>query len=1181
MGVLSHCARFDADEADEESEIKSAGNYVKRLSTIINGPGFDLATSQQNDTRSVQGKRGAEQEAEQKAEQEAEQKALKAVGEACNLMKNLYGLTYVRQVFDIQIPLALVWAMKSGHVDQVDLIIQKSGIDIVWFLYGKPADIDDADGNDASSERPIGTPGKYYNGYMLAQLYDYRDNDVLDEFLEPILHFNSDAKKDAKKFLGNDKAQASHQMKKVWDLQKALLEKDEDAKDSTRKLDEMWNAASIIRADSNRAGLEELVAYQELTLWAVIMQRYDMARLFWKLGGHAIPNALLASMMSQQLAKHPKLSSGKFATVVETYERNTKQFERCAIDVLNRCYVADSDKTQSALEAKMTSYTWLVTGTESYTCLSLAKESGSQRFIGQAACQAVIERSWVGDAPPVPASDLMGRVSRKDPDDPSSWRARCCRFPAAVGGCIKSASLASLNPNTWQVSPRTKYLLEFASYFVLVMTYSTFCMMKLEEKLTNLEWALCVWFFGLVFEEARQTVEDGVTKKAVRDWFEDKYNRIDLFMYACFFTAFGFRYKAENDDTMLALHYQGTANLQRVAKGMHGFTLMVVWFRLLSYLKTHPDLGPKIRIFEELFFVLVQFLVLLLIFIISYGIFVQTIAAPFAPSTTAQDWGVILMRVLYRPYFQMYGELMLEDLADQSSCNAPGHPWVSCGHSIDYAVPVITAVYLIITSIMLLNMLIAAFTTKYEAIEAKALAYYREEKLNLLDDYQDRLAIPAPFNMPVIFANFGVFLVDKARCTTQKKELPPALSENDKAIEAFQDDIADRYAEEPPTLDEDESMDVKIKDMNTTIMQKIADLEKKEEAHFCFLKGHALSQGIRFENTDALKDVALGVSDPAFDDYSRNSGINLVAFRTESMEQQIAKSACPPRKDEDSNVDQIPSVFSNPASKRQKNAINFPTSHGGQPYKSDRLRLPLQGENRMLMHFVTRWKRDRDGIRMERDGKCVLEFIAVKRHKEDEQWAIPEIMYEVSGHLDTGDVEYKNDDVDPPSPVAKYVFNVNNLRPGLSEANQAMILKKLDVYFNDEEKGDDVDLLDEGGQEGGNPDTLAPSKTTFGFMDDERNTDNAWVSVKIEWFHDDDDLFDAFEFVDVKAGGTISFYPCLLLLRFAPRARSGITALVARLTWRPPLPPPRGLLCINYSSSPCLHLEKTIRLWMA
>lgn len=33
----------------------------------------------------------------------------------------------------------------------------------------------------------------------------------------------------------------------------------------------------------------------------------------------------------------------------------------------------------------------------------------------------------------------------------------------------------------------------------------------------------------------------------------------------------------------------------------------------------------------------------------------------------------------------------------------------------------------------------------------------------------------------------------------------------------------------------------------------------------------------------------------------------------------------------------------------------------------------------------------------------------------------------------------------------------------------------------------------------------------IGFMDDERNTDTAWVSVKCEYFHGDNDEFDAFE----------------------------------------------------------------------
>lgn len=44
----------------------------------------------------------------------------------------------------------------------------------------------------------------------------------------------------------------------------------------------------------------------------------------------------------------------------------------------------------------------------------------------------------------------------------------------------------------------------------------------------------------------------------------------------------------------------------------------------------------------------------------------------------------------------------------------------------------------------------------------------------------------------------------------------------------------------------------------------------------------------------------------------------------------------------------------------------------------------------------------------------------------------------------------------------RYVFNVNNIRPGISDANQQMILKKLEDYFNVDD-GSDVDLLDENG----------------------------------------------------------------------------------------------------------------------
>lgn len=57
------------------------------------------------------------------------------------------------------------------------------------------------------------------------------------------------------------------------------------------------------------------------------------------------------------------------------------------------------------------------------------------------------------------------------------------------------------------------------------------------------------------------------------------------------------------------------------------------------------------------------FLVILLLAVVAFGVINQTILNPMAPFDLE-----LLNRVLYRPYFQMYGELFLEDYEHAGKC---------------------------------------------------------------------------------------------------------------------------------------------------------------------------------------------------------------------------------------------------------------------------------------------------------------------------------------------------------------------------------------------------------------------------------------------------------------------------------------------------------------------------------
>ena len=74
--------------------------------------------------------------------------------------------------------------------------------------------------------------------------------------------------------------------------------------------------------------------------------------------------------------------------------------------------------------------------------------------------------------------------------------------------------------------------------------------------------------------------------------------------------------------------------------------------------------------------------------------------------------------------------------------------------------------------------------------------------------------------------------------------------------------------------------------------------------------------------------------------------------------------------------------------KRAKSPPSKPTSQKDGPYKT------VGFVNQWLIHVVTRWKRDAGGNRIFRKGKPVAEFVAVKRNRELDKWALPELQYQ-------------------------------------------------------------------------------------------------------------------------------------------------------------------------------------------
>ena len=179
------------------------------------------------------------------------------------------------------------------------------------------------------------------------------------------------------------------------------------------------------------------------------------------------------------------------------------------------------------------------------------------------------------------------------------------------------------------------------------------------------------------------------------------------------------------------------------------------------------------------------------------------------------------------------------------------------------------------------------------------------------------------------------------------------------------------------------------------------------------------------------------------------------------------------------------------------------------------------GENKMMLHIVTRWKRDEDGMTIDRGGRNLMEFVAFKRNREDDMWsipAIPEGQVRTRGNSDSVQVDRIGFD----SAVNQYAFTAKNFKDSVSETQKKFVQEQVDQLFYVPQKKDgrgnkQPNQKGIDAKEGTYP---FNGKTIYeGFMDDERTTTAAWLTVKVVIHHDERNFLDAYSLNTSKATG--------------------------------------------------------------
>lgn len=213
-------------------------------------------------------------------------------------------------------------------------------------------------------------------------------------------------------------------------------------------------------------------------------------------------------------------------------------------------------------------------------------------------------------------------------------------------------------------------------------------------------------------------------------------------------------------------------------------SFMLATIRTLELCTASKHLGPKVKTLFGVLYDLFFFLVILSFFLFAYGVAVQSILY-------ANEWRIypLLMGVIVKPFFSMFGELFLgENTGYKYTDNIDPHPnltnpevmsnllpdWgntvcskissrsafeelennllaegkevVRCPHQ-SRLIWFLMALYQIIANALLLNLLIAMFSNTFDRINRDAALVWKFQRFDLLKSYHAKPAIIPPLNL--------------------------------------------------------------------------------------------------------------------------------------------------------------------------------------------------------------------------------------------------------------------------------------------------------------------------------------------------------------------------------------------------------------------------------------------------
>ncbi|CAH1793997.1 unnamed protein product, partial [Owenia fusiformis] len=545
--------------------------------------------------------------------------------------------------------------------------------------------------------------------------------------------------------------------------------------------------------------------YKELFLWAILLNRRELAHLFWKLGKDHIGGALMGSALLKSLSEIA--DDEEEVDLAQDIAKHSESWEEIACGVLNECYTRDKQMSHNLLIRKLN--TWGGT-----TLFSIAEEANKMDFMGLSCCQTKLNKIWKGNmalytsnwkifaslflpfflplikfstndfttegpsdnnlaqGPPESKGSKVD-VQPLGNDNEEFVRSKSRRkrkrltrklYTVACGSGAQGSISVFSAIYYYHTAPVTKFSYHTISYIVFLGMFTFFLLTNLRP-VTHPDspsfWEMLVWGWAatMFVEELRQFLTKDTTsvKYKFSGYFSNLWNAFDQGIYIMLLISIILRYTLLDEEDF------------KWARRFYSITLAMFFVRFMHIFFVEKNLGPKVIMIRRMLTDLLFFIAILLVFILAYGVASQALRYPNAPVS----WN-LLKDIVYLPYWQMYGELELALVEGElEGCTSNETIWRNdpeaerCPEESSLAI-ILFAIYMMVSNVLLLNLLIALFSHTFEKVQENSEKVWRFYRYNLIYEYFDRPTLAPPLIILSHIARIIMFFIYACRSDMTK-----------------------------------------------------------------------------------------------------------------------------------------------------------------------------------------------------------------------------------------------------------------------------------------------------------------------------------------------------------------------------------------------------------------------------